>query len=386
MRKINPEIMSWAINWNGYSVDGLLSAFPKLPEWLDGTRQPTFKQLEKFSARTHLPVPYFFRNSTPEVRLQIADFRSTKSSNLYKVPSPELFDTIDEMLMRQGWMSDFFSELGYEKNKIAGLYAECNIDSLNPASVATNLRQILQLMSGWSFTGTSSMDDAFRVLRSAIEKCGISVSVAGYAKGATNRAFDVEEFRGFVLFDEYAPIIFINGKDSKCAQLFTLVHELAHLALGNTGLFDEISDIEWEPSEERFCDKVAAEFLMPADVFVRMWDINDDKAKVASKVASKLKVSFVSCIRRAEELSLIDKSVFWDLFNAHKRETDEVVVRLGNGGNYHATKGANLGNVFTEAVYLGIQTGRLLYSEAYKLTSMKAETFNKYYREKGYAL
>lgn len=90
----------------------------------------------------------------------------------------------------------------------------------------------------------------------------------------------------YVLADAYAPLIFVNGKVAKCAQLFTIVHELTHLALGNTGLFDETSDSEYEAEAGRFCDKVATEFLMPADVFVRLWEIDSIRSRAVYKMPS----------------------------------------------------------------------------------------------------
>lgn len=119
--KVNPAVLQWALDWNGLSEDDLRSAFPKLEEWLKGDTQPTIKQLERFARRTHTLLPYFFADSLPDVRLQIADFR-TPDGETPTNPSPELFETIDEMLFRQGWMGDTFADLGYDPVPLIGRF------------------------------------------------------------------------------------------------------------------------------------------------------------------------------------------------------------------------------------------------------------------------
>lgn len=385
MRQVNREAIAWALKWNGYSVDDLHSAFPKLPMWLDGSKQPTIKQLEKFASKTHLIVPVFFAETVPEIHLQIADFRRPAVSSSKKTPSPALFDTIDEMLMRQGWMSDFFVDLGYGKNELVNSYANTNINTIDSESLATYISKAIGVDVN-DLISARNFGDAFKLLRRAIEACGISVSVSGYAKNSTRRTFDVNEFRGFVLTDDFAPIIFINGRDAKSAQLFTLVHELTHLTLGHTGLFDDTYEIVHDSNEEHFCDQVAAEFLMPRDIFKEMWQTHEEDWREANRISKKLKVSFEASIRRAQDLSLIDNKTYIELFKSHQNKIKSLPANKGGYGNYHFTKGANLGDLFTEAVYMGVKSGKLLYSDAYKLTSMKADTFNKYYQTKGYAL
>lgn len=196
----------------------------------------------------------------------------------------------------------------------------------------------------------------------------------------------MREFRGFVLSDAYAPLVFVNGRDAKSAQLFTLVHELAHLALGETGLLDSVGDVVSSMGGEKFCDKVAAEFLMPADIVVRIFEEKGNAAVALKAIHSRTRASMFASLRRLRELDLISEKEFWRLYGSHITNQPVPERRKSSDGNFHNTKGSNLGQLFTDAVYIAVKTGRLLYSDAYKLTGMRGKAFSNYFERKGYVL
>lgn len=388
MPKVNPEIMEWALAWNGISAEELAtkSGYKSLPKWLSGEKEPTIKQLEKFATTTRTIVPYYFMDSVPDIRLQIPDFRTTAGAHP-EMPSPELYDTVDDLLIRQAWMGDYFREEGYGPVELPRF----DSNQVDVVEAANTLRDYLGLQLGWAQAG--SYDEALRTLRRAIEARRISVSIVGYARNASRRTFDVNEFRGFVLYDDYAPMVFVNGRDAKVAQIFTLAHELAHLMFRDTGLINDPAEVLQEDLDaEQICDKIAAEFLAPTVEFIRLWDGADRDYAAVDRVRNYFKVSYVTCIRRALELGLIDTAAFWDFYNHHVAEMKELnelgegLPKRNDGGNPYNTWGSKLGSVFTEAIFTAVKTGSLMYSEAYKLTGLKSATFDKYFARKGYSL
>lgn len=376
----NPETLKWAIERSGNTVESLEKTWPKLSRWLDGTVEPTLRQMEAFAKKTKINLNLLFAEATPELGLQIADFRTVGTAR--KTPSPELYDTVNQMLFRQDWMRSYFSEQGYEPVELVGMLADRRKTFEDVGAIAVTLRECLGLRGDWAFEFSDS-SSAFKALRDRVEGKHISVVVNGIVGDNTRRALEVEEFRGFVLSDEYAPVVFVNGRDAKPAQIFTLAHELAQLAFAATGVVSPDSETEPGTDQERLCDAIAAELLVPEGVFAELWDRGGNSYKKANDLAKKFKVSFAVCARKARELGFVSADELFALLRMHQSEVEGFAKR-SSGGNYYLNKAYRLGSVFGDAVFVAVQSRKLTYREAYRLTGLSHKTFNEYYKE--YAL
>lgn len=378
--QIKPELFQWAQERSGIGLGDLCEKFPKYPQWLSGEAEPTMRQLEKFAAQTYTPFGYFFLAAPPEERLPIPDFRTVKDRRVSR-PSPHLLDTIYAALLRQEWMRGFLVEQG--EPALAFVGSRTMRDS--PEAVASDIRRTLGLEPHWS-RGLATWEEALRNLIQVIEGVGVLVMINGVVENNTHRPLDVEEFRGFALSDSHAPVIFINGTDAKAAQMFTLVHELAHLWLGQSGISDFKELLPSENAVEIFCNKVAAEFLVPANEMRAAWRDERGGEKAFERLARLFKVSPVVAARRLLDLELISRARYFAFYKEYTKAAAQRKERPAGGGNFYLTLGSRLGKRFPAAVYSAAKEGRLQYRDAYQLTGLSGASYDRFGREHGFAL
>jgi len=230
--KVGKSVLRWAVDRSGKPIAELESRFVGLDEWLDGSVMPTLRQLEDFARATSTPLGFLLLDKPPRDDLSIPFFRTISEKSPSRA-SANLIDTLQIMQRRQAWMRDFMVDEGYEPLQFV---ASATLKQ-NPAVAVEKMRETLSLGTDWA-ASYSTWEDALRALREAMDSIGIVVVVNGVVGNNTHRPLDVGEFRGFVLVDPFAPLVFINGTDAKAAQMFTLAHELAHVFFGSSAAFD----------------------------------------------------------------------------------------------------------------------------------------------------
>jgi len=277
------------------------------------------------------------------------------------------------MERRQSWMRDHLIEQGNEPLtfvRSAQLTEE-------PERLAHQIRRKLGFNGGWA-SEQPTWTAALRELQTRIEEAGFLLVVNGIVGNNTRRKLDTSEFRGFVLVDEYAPLIFVNGADGKAAQMFTLAHELAHVWLGSSAAFDLR---ELEPADddtERACNRVAAEFLVPAGELRAFWPSVRRRVERYQTVARQFKVSEIVAARRALDLGLVSRDEFFDFYESYEKERRQTAARQQEGGDFYATQNLRVGRRFAKAVIRATREGRLLYTEAFRLTGLYGKSFDRY--------
>jgi Zn-dependent peptidase ImmA (M78 family) len=370
---VNRDILLWALERSEITEETIEARFPKFAEWLEGAVQPTLKQLENFARATHAPFGYFFLPSPPEERLPIPHYR-TVAEQVPRRPSPELLDTVHTMQVRQGYMREFLEEQGNEPLPFVG---SANLGR-DPKVVAQQIRATLGLTREWA-AARANWQEALRTLESAVERAGILVMANGVVGNNNHRPLKVEEFRGFALVDEFAPLVFINAKDGKAAQMFTLAHEVAHIWFGHSAAFD-LRGLEPAENEiEQACNKVAAELLVSEEELRELWPMVRGAAEPHQEVARHFKVSVLVAARRAKDLGLITREEFFSFYDSYlsdeRRRREEAE---DEGGNFYATQARRIGRRFAEAVIRATREGKLSYHEAFSLTGLRGKTFDQF--------
>ncbi len=379
---VNPEILTWARERAHLGIEDLAGKFPKLVDWESGDRSPTFKQLENFANATHVPFGYLFLPEPPDIPMPIPDFRTLRNQKASTV-SPDLLDTIYTMQRRQAWLRDERREGDAAPLAFVG---SANLAD-DPAAVGREMRRLTKLGDGWA-AAVHTWREAVNALRQAMEDLGVMAVINGIVGNNTRRKLDVEEFRGFALSDEYAPLIFVNGADAKSAQMFTLAHELAHIWLGASGsglsgfsgIFPEGGDVEV------FCDRAAAEFLVPEAELRMHWPTVRREASPFESLARRFKVSPIVIGRRAMDLNLVERQTFFDFYETYTQQERRQKQASGGGGDFYNNQNVRVGKLFAIRVIRAAKEGRIGFKQAYDLTGLNGGTFQEYAHRLGMEL
>ncbi|MCX5638338.1 MAG: ImmA/IrrE family metallo-endopeptidase [Planctomycetota bacterium] len=375
---VSKKILDWALDRSGLTLADIEGKFPRMRQWIDGQKQPTLRQLESLAKFTLTPLGFFFLKEPPEERLPVPYFRTLGDEASYS-PSPDLLETIHTMQRRQAWLREFLVDQGQE----ALTFVRSARPDVPPASVGQRIRMAIHLDLGWA-ARQPSWTEALRVLREAIENAGILVVVNSVVGNNNYRKLDPDEFRGFVLMDDIAPLVFVNGADGRAAQMFTLAHELAHVFFGSSAAFDlrEMSPAN-DPTEQA-CNRVAAEFLVPEQQIRRIWpSVRGDPERFQS-IAREFKVSELVAARRALDIGLIAKNDFLMFYRDYLTDERRKAARRSEGGDFYATQNLRVGRRFALAVVRAAKEGKILYSEAYRLTGLYGKTFDGYSASLGF--
>lgn len=366
---VKPEMLIWACERSGIDRGELARRIPQLPAWVGGFRKPTLNQLENFARATHTPVGYLFLPSPIKENIPIPDFR-TMEGHPVASPSPDLLDTLHICQQRQEWYRDYARTSG-----------ELPLAFVNSARVGDDIVETARkIREAISFDPdvrrrAPTWTDALRQFIEQADNLGVLVMVSGVVGSNNTRKLDPREFRGFALSDDLAPLIFINGADTKAAQMFTLAHELAHIWTGQTGLSDvQLAGLPGDATEQ-WCNKVAAELLVPAGNFRKDYDRDADLDDEVNRLARIYKVSTLVILRRMFDVGGITKIEFNE---AYEREMAHLVsIQGGSGGNFYLTLAARASKRFARALVTSTLEGRSSFTEAFRLLGFKKmSTFN----------
>ena len=369
---VNPAILTWARERAGLEPEDLTRRFAKLAAWEKGDAVPTLRQLEQFAKAVHVPIGYLFLREPLVETIPIPDFRLGRVNR--GRPSPNLLDTIYMCQGRQEWYRDFA--------RIAGETSKEFVGSLTVNTGITEAAEQIRHVLGFDVDARRdcpTWTDALRMFVAQAEAAGVLVMCSGVVYNNTHRSLDPNEFRGFAIADPLAPLIFVNAADTKSAQMFTLAHELGHLWLGQSGLTDTAPSTAPTGDVEAWCNRVAAELLVPEAVLSQEIFVGEVLDATIRRLARRFKVSTLVVLRRLHDIGILSSAAF---YQAYEAELEHLLsIDRGSSGDFHVTEGVRVSKRFALALVESTLEGQTLYRDAMQMLGIsKLETFAEFGR------
>jgi hypothetical protein len=265
---INPNILRELAQKFPESAQRARRRFKNFDKWLAGEEFPTYNQLVQLSKIFDVPFGDFFLEKLPKIQLPFEG--GTKNFQ----------DAVMHAQRVQNWAKEILLEFGHESLPFAGKHKDGVSEEL-----------VKELKDFFGEVGS------FGEMVERVEEKGVFVLRSGYIKNV-RRVLDPQEFRGFVLYDSVAPVVFINNRDSRYGKAFTLVHAVVHILMGESVVFD------WE-SKEKGCFKVSAKFLEGLQL--------KRKESVQRSVANYWSKRFLTLLKEAVESGLLLHTDIFDI-------------------------------------------------------------------------
>jgi Zn-dependent peptidase ImmA (M78 family)/transcriptional regulator with XRE-family HTH domain len=375
---VTAQVVRWARERARMGAEKVATKLKRKPEdisaWETGKAFPTMRQAERLAEILHIPLGYLFLPAPPEEKLPLPDFR-TIGSAIARQASAELMDLLNDVIGKQQWYREFLLQAGREPQEFVGSF------SLNDsaARIATSISTALRIDHDLRKVCNTPDEFLRKIIRNA-EVLGILVMRSGVVAGHTRRPLSVEEFRGFAISDPIAPLVFVNAKDSQHAQIFTFVHELAHIWIGASGISDENlkrPSLGGDSDIERICNATAAEVLVPQADFLRTWLADRDTTENMRSVVTRYRVSSLVALRRAYDLHKISWDEYLRRYKAEESRFRNQKVAQKKGGDFFNNLFARNSEALTAVLVRGAIEGRVLYRDAAYLLNVNVPVIAK---------
>jgi Zn-dependent peptidase ImmA (M78 family) len=380
---VSPATIQWAIRRAGTNADELAGRLKtvkpsQIRAWENGQSSPTFAQAEALAEKLRIPLAVLFMDTPPKLDIQVPDLR-TMGAARSRALSLDFIDVLNDALVKQEWYREYLEESDAPRLTFIGRFSLKSDANAVASDMAEGLEindEIRKRCTTWQSLLSYFVQQA--------ERLGVLVMRGGIVKNDTSRGLDEKEFRGFAISDDLAPLVFINSRDAKAAQTFTLAHELAHIWIGQSGISNNPERKRPQQSIneiERYCNAVAAELLVPRVGFERLWLQTGEVHSRLRRIAAFYRVSTMVAIMRAYELNHLSFPEFSALMDAEyarfEKQAQEQKETEG-GGNFWISFTARTGHVLQESVVQSLREGRLQYRDAASLLGLKVKTFTKF--------
>jgi Zn-dependent peptidase ImmA (M78 family)/DNA-binding XRE family transcriptional regulator len=373
---ITPALLTWGINRSGLDRAEIAKALhiqPNILEaWEKGYSSPQINKALELAKVLHLPFGYFYLRQPPAIEIPLPDFRTLKDAQ-YRKPSINFLDALFQAMAQQDWYKTYLQEQGAQQLPFLGRFTVKD----NPETVAQDIIETLGLNNTLR-RNAGNWSNYLTKLSQRAEEVGIIVMRRAVVGSSNRRKLSRDEFQGFTISDPIAPLIVINGQDFEAAKIFSLLHELAHVWIGESGISNAEQNLN-KPQTfaiETFCNSVAANALVPRPEFLKVWREHPDYEQIG-KLARYFLVSTLVILRRAREFSLLGYQDFNVLLEEAREQVTEKTQPTSPGGNFYNTLDSRNSPKFVDTLVLDVQREGTLYRDAARLLRVRVPTIEK---------
>lgn len=377
---ITPKVLKWARESATMSEEVAAAKvsvpMEKLKEWEEGVSQPTIRQAETLAHAYRRPFALFFLPEVPRDFLPLQDFRRTSAKQL---GTASVF-IIREIQQKQAWIRDVFEENSEKKLPFVGRFSMKD----SPIKVANDILHTLQINPL-----KYSVDNPIKEWINKSESKGIFISRTSFIHSKLK--LDSDEIQGFTIADPYAPFVFVNSEDWDTPQLFTLVHELAHIWIAESGVSNEVIPEIMQKDKlhpvELFCNEVAANALMPNGIMKSFNPTSLKSYNEIFKASKNIGVSTFAFLIRIFNLNLISSGDYQRLKAEADKGYKDFLIRQEEkklkqkekegGPNYYLLVLNKNSKLFTQIVLDAFRGGIVEPTTASNLLNIKVNKFPK---------
>lgn len=378
---VNPRILQWAQRRSGRSDAEMHRKFNTWGLWLQQKKNPTFSQLEDLAEYTHVPFGYFFLTEPPIEDLPIPDFRAGRAAK--KAPaSGDLLDTIYLNQRRQSWYEEYLMKLeDPEPLPFVG-----SAQGLDATAAATLITEALD----YQVTNRTKLRPISKIrshLMTKFEELGGLVIFNSMVGNNTKRMLDLEEFRGFTLQSPIAPLIFINANDTINGQIFSFLHECAHVWNGGGSGVSAGGDPlgNRDTHIERWCDQVAAEVAVPTTDLRDNFNPHTDLTSELDRLSDRYYCSTLVILLQLRSANIIKAQGFNETYDNERTRILNIMgqqKQKREGGNFYLNQRYHIGETLSHAIIRDTKLGATPMTEALRLLTFKSiPVFDKYARK-----
>ena len=371
---VNPQVLQWARTRAGLTIEAAANAVGRsvdaLIAWENGTESPTYRQLSDLAQRVYKrPIAVFFFPAPPDEEPIASEFRTLPESDREQLEP----DTLFALREARAWQLSAPAVLYGADEAFRGSIEDLRARPRETTqALAKRVRETLGISISQQLRWRSP-DDALKAWRSAVEQFGVLVF---------KRPFQQESVSGFCLDSSDFPVIVLNNSTSHTRQIFTLLHELGHLAFRVSGITRQRDEDlgSLAPSDrgvEIACNQFAASVLLPPDSIDLDRILSDDLEIAITHTARQFQVSREVVLRRLLEEGRIGSDEYKELVQAWRDDYLRREERAG-GGSYYANVGTYLSDKYARAVLFQYHSGRIGVGEAAEHLRMKAQNIERF--------